>query len=126
MNGLYLLVLTEIGGDLEVKVIDEETWAWIFGPSGKPHPEDVSWEDPFVPKRQQDLIAKSDEALSGDDDTDGLAGVVWVTSGSYENDRAIFAHPAEGYGICFSIEEMQRAVAAKGDTILEEWHGMIY
>lgn len=127
-EGLYLLVLSGLG-EFEAKVVDAETWNWIFGPSGQPHSTDTSWEDPFVPARQRKLIEEDCRFVLGDtlDEPDeGLSGCIRITSGSYENDRALFAVPAEGHEAYSSIEEMREAVAAAGDTILEEWHGVIY
>ncbi len=113
---VYLLVLTG-QGDTEIRVVDQETWDWIFGPSGQPEGES-GWEDPHVPAYQR---RKSREEEGEEND-------FYLTSGSWQNDRALHAYSSERYDAetFDGIKDVLKVIKKKGDTIAEEFHGCIY
>lgn len=112
-------------GDVDMRVVDRETWEWIFGPSGRPGTAGT-WVDPFVPaaqlKRRQEWQAENSEFADGP---------LRITSGSWTNDRALACYglPAyddvSGYGDDTEAEIRQRAVRL-GDTVVDVWEGCIY
>jgi len=121
------LVLLEGGGDLEAKIVDEETFAWITSPT---MPEGLnqasSIEDPEVPPSQINKRAAHD-ALDADDASWGIkTEPVRITRGSWDNDRALQAFSADGYETYLEARDAFAAVKAKGDEIVDEYHGCIY
>ena len=121
------LVLLEGGGDLDVKVVDEETFAWITSPT---MPEGLtsssSIEDPEVPPSQINKRAAQDK-LDADDASWGIKPApVRITRGSWDNDRALQALSADGYDMYSEVREAFAAVKLKGDEIVDEYHGCIY
>lgn len=127
---VYLLVLTG-QGDTEIKVVDKETWGWIFGPSGRPETGKSGWDDPFVPAYQREKILadrRENEGPSDEDDEEGDRDVIRITSGSWQNDRALLAYSSERYKAetYYSIESAMRAITNLGDAIVEEFDGYIY
>lgn len=134
---IYILAL-EGGGDLITKVVNEEAWNWIFGPSGRP-PGESSWTDPFVPASQMTLIEKNHAEIDvqlKQYDFNVAPPLprpiqVQITSGSWENDRALWAKTIPEYAEVDpydeDAEEKIQAIATKrGDAIIETWEGYIY
>ena len=121
------LVLLEGGGDLEAKIVDEETFAWITSPT---MPEGLnrssSIEDPEVPPSQINKRVAHD-ALDADDASWGIkTEPVRLTRGSWDNDRALQAFSADGYEVYLEARDAFAAVKSKGDEIVDEYHGCIY
>lgn len=99
---LYIIELSG-QGDREIKFVSEEAYNWIVDtPSGQPTPREVgpsifgnsrtesvtSWDDPHVPESvENDIIV-----WYQGDTYDG----VWLSSGSWVNDRALAAPPYKG------------------------------
>jgi len=117
---VYLVTL-EGGGDRYIKVVDQETYDWITSDDmGRPEGEDnsSSWEDQLVPASQ---IAKMKKQRGEDYEP------VSITSGSWDNDRAIAALSADGYDDDYdSIKEALRDIKKKGDEMEDEYHGCMY
>ena len=68
-------------GDFEEKFVDQEAWDWITSQDPGQLPSDAgesSWEDQIVPDAVRQEIKKE---YGGEE--------IMVTSGSWENDRAI-------------------------------------
>ncbi len=112
---LHLLTLVGIG-DLEFKLVDQETWDYIFSPRpnfGKTH---GFLETP--PKNIQVAM----KAAGRDEDT------VYVTSGSCENDRALsvsFLVAGEDAQF-FHMKELHAFMKKHDIEIDREWEGGIY
>jgi hypothetical protein len=107
---VFLVVLTG-QGDIEVKVIDKDTWDWLNGPSGRPDGKS-SWLDPFVPATQLALQPEK--------------GYWNLTSGSWENDRALLLNSTGAYKTYWSRREALAAIRRMGDTVVDEYEGFIY
>jgi hypothetical protein len=117
---VYLVTLTG-GGDTYRKIVDEETFNWICSDDpGQPEgtSEDAySWIDQLVPASQLTKMKADDEDFAGVD----------LSSGSWENDRAIFAYPADGYlDDYFSTKEVMQAIKNHGDELEDEYEGYMY
>ena len=115
---VYVLIL-QGGGDTEIKAVDQETWDWIHGPSGQPKDNRTGWEDPFVPKSQE-VLQRKDENWP-----------VNLTSGSYTNDRALYAYSIPAYESVIdnshkAITKLNAFALKRGDEIAETWEGYIY
>lgn len=117
---VYLVTL-EGGGDLYVKVVDQETFDWITSddpgiPEAESDDDDgvTLWEDQTVPPSQ---VAKL-KAI-GD-------YPVEITSGSWENDRAIAAQPADGYDTYDTVAEALKAIRRNKAELEDEYHGGMY
>ncbi len=77
-----------------------------------------SWEDQLVPASQIEKMKKE----QGDD-----YEPVTITSGSWDNDRAVAALSADGYESTYdTIKEVLRDIKEKGDEMEDEYHGCIY
>jgi hypothetical protein len=106
-------------GDIMVKVVSEETFAWL---SSAPHfggdDNSALEEEGQVPERQLEKLRDED------DDFDG----VYITSGSWENDRALSAvSDVEGYKSSYlDLTEALKAVKDRDDTVVDTYEGMIY
>ncbi len=86
MKRVYLIRL-EGGGDVDEKFVDEEAWNWIISDDMGQRSEDAgesSWEDQLVPDSVMKEIAKEYKRC-------GMTAEpgVTLTSGSWENDRAL-------------------------------------
>lgn len=109
-RSLYLLTMSG-QGDTDIKIVDKETWDWIFSDFTG------DGEDPNVPQSQIKL--RSEQY----DDED----IVSITSGSYENDRALQCCSVKPYKYSYdSARQALSAVKKNGDKIVDEWTGYIY
>lgn len=105
---IYLIVL-EGQGDVTITPVDQETWDWLF----KVPPDfknKSSMKDPDVPASQQ---AKGNNHVS-------------ITRGSWENDRALAALPADGYTTYYTVRSAMTALKNNNDTLVDEYQGCIY
>jgi len=97
MKKAYIVKLIDADGDTLYKLVDQETWDWIYSDVEKPEPKiksflgfsrthDVgSWDDKSCPQSIRDRIEKNCDLNSCDFDG------VEITAGSPYNDRAIQA-----------------------------------
>lgn len=112
---VYLLTL-QGAGDTEATVVDEETFAWVTSEDpGRPDNQSEeflsSWPDQLVP---ESALNRMDERPI-------------LTSGSWQNDRALCAPAAEGYKEVFwTVKEATDAIKERGDEIAGSWEGHIY
>ena len=120
---VYLIVL-EGGGDLEIKVVDEETFKWVtsddMGKADPPKKGDsrYHWEDQLVPKSQ---IKKMKTEYGA------YYEPLTITSGSWDNDRAVAARCADGYSeYMYTIKDTFQTIQQKGDVLVDEYRGYIY
>lgn len=125
MINVYKIYL-EGGGDIEIKFVDKEVWDWINNPdSGNRLNEgdsEYSWEDQTCPPNVKAAIWQ----FFGEESNFQID----VTSGSWENDRALLAPPITIHGrqlyffseteIDFTDEEW------KNINIVDTYHGYIY
>lgn len=117
---IYLLILSG-QGDLEIKVVDKETYEWVTSSDlGRPqgYVNKYSWEDQLVPASQ---IAKRKEDQGED------YYPVSLSFGSWDNDRAIAAMPIDGYAHHYSsVLALIEQINHRGDYIADEYVGCIY
>ena len=99
------------GEDTYVKLVDKETFDWLSSDPGRPEGKS-SWVDPNVPPAVLARIKK----VHGDE--------VRITSGSWENDRAIFAEAV--YGNCDSLKEAFELVRRKNYKVMDTFEGCMY
>lgn len=119
MANVYLLLL-EGQGDLVVTVVDKETFDWVTSDDLGRRPEDAGrthWDDQLVPASQ---IAKM-KADEGE-----AYQPVWITIGSWDNDRALAAKPADGYKQYSRVTDAMKAIKKRGDKLVDEFAGCIY
>ena len=128
-NKMYI-VLLEGGGDIYIKVVDKETFDWICSDDpGQPadYDDDTSWVDQLVPASQ---FAKMKAEWDRDADkpwrTPGAEFELRLSRGSWDNDRAIWAKPADGYSEYDTIKEAVKAIANNGDVFEDEYQGCYY
>jgi hypothetical protein len=117
---LYLLNLSG-GGDTQLTLVDKETWEWI----GSPWPFGANSDggvDPNTPTRIT-TIRETDDPGNGD---------VFITSGSWENDRALVAslcgaefngQPIETFR---TVKALNKFMKDNDIEIEEEYEGYIY
>lgn len=120
MASVYLIVLTG-QGDVEVKVVDKETFDWVTSTNpGRREIGDArgsSWIDALVPESQKPKILK-EYGREGRE--------VRLTSGSWQNDRMISARPADGYESYDRLADALKAVKKAGDEVEDTVEGCIY
>lgn len=113
---IYLITL-EGQGDIYIKPVDEETFNWVTSnDEGRPAgaENESGWEDQLVPASQRTKME-----AAGD-------WPVEITLGSYDNDRALFAHPSGDYDTYYTLKEAFKAIRQHGDEVVDEYHGYIY
>lgn len=126
------IVLLEGGGDIYIKVVDEETFNWICSDDpGQPadYDDDTSWVDQIVPAAElarQKVAWEEHEALWHVNGKGAKFEGIRLSRGSWENDRAIFALPAVGYNQYDTIKEAMRAIKDHGDEFEDEYQGCMY
>ncbi len=117
--GVYLIVL-QGGGDTYAKVVDEETYNWVTSDDmGQPQDmeDENCWEDQLVPASQVTKL----KALG-----DGDAYPLMITSGSWENDRAIAARCMDGYEECDTVAEALDDIRRNGHKLVDQYNGCMY
>ena len=121
----YLLVL-QGQGDVEAKLVDQETWDWIHSDPERPPDNPSVWEDPNVPEALRARISK--ERNQGLPEACQERGIS-ISSGSWQNDRAVQA-PAlsvdEKEMAFWNISEAFKTAKALSLDILDSYHGYIY
>tara|TARA_Y100000310_G_scaffold332047_1_gene406838 strand:- start:10867 stop:11238 length:372 start_codon:yes stop_codon:yes gene_type:complete len=123
MINVYKIYL-EGGGDIEIKFVDKEVWDWINNPdSGNRLNEgdsEYSWEDQTCPPNVKADIWQFFR--------DGSP--IEVTSGSWENDRALLAPPLtikDRQMYFFSETEIDFTDEEWNDiNIVDTYYGYIY
>lgn len=108
-NKRYLVILSG-GGDTSIALIDQQGWDWIHS---DPQPYG-SWKEAVPGSNPEDF-----------DENDGTNGVVSVTCGSYDNDRAM----AFGLTMCGgwdSVRDVMEHCINEGLEIVDEYHGYLY
>lgn len=140
---MYVLILTDGGGDKTIKVIDEETWNWVTSSDpGQPanfNPErdGYAWYDPLVPASQIEKIKKecpidpSDFAEMTEEERKENPYDYehpQLSTGSWENDRLIYCMSADGFEDCYfeTVREAGRAIRKNGHIFADELHGVMY
>lgn len=116
---VYIVYLSG-NGDVDIKVVDKETYDWINNnekglPPGKKNPS--GWKDSLVPQSQLVLMKEQD----GNDFEHPI-----VTSGSYQNDRALYAVSTRGYTTYSNLKKAMDGITEKGDVLIETYSGLIY
>lgn len=131
---LYLLTMSG-QGDTHTKLVTENIWKWVFSGdmTGKP-PDKNGWRDPTTPPSVRAALLEEQRKENKhwpDDRTrlpeDGLAD---VTTGSLDNDRALYACGDEvlfdAYAGEETIEDAREWAKKHGHVIVDEWEGYIY
>lgn len=127
-NKVYLVVLSG-GGDTYIKIVDEETWNWITSDDMGQAPADEdesSWEDQIVPPSQIAKMKANHEKYTKKWGVNDQFYPLQITSGSWENDRALAAMPADGYDNYDSFKEAMTAIKDNGDIFEDEYEGYFY
>lgn len=107
MTKMFLISLSG-QGDVDLKLVTKEVWDWILTPfNGK-----SSGYSEVVPKEVQDEMIKHN----------GSVDEVFVSIGSYENDRALQAPGISFWG----HKELIEYVKNNNIEIVEEFEGYIY
>ncbi|MBK9497458.1 MAG: hypothetical protein IPO08_23630 [Xanthomonadales bacterium] len=108
---VYLIVLTG-QGDTYIKVVERSVFQWLHKiPKNK---TDSSWLDEDVPERIQDTLAVT-----------GRTGIR-LTSGSWENDRALHAISVPPYTTYYTLLSAYKAIDRHRGRIVREYHGQVY
>ena len=121
-NKVYLVILSG-GGDTYIKVVDQETFDWICSDDmGLPENYDPmnggSWEDQLVPVSQVAKMKMEQEEYE--------CYPLTITRGSWDNDRAIAACPADEYDSYDTVTEATKAIQKHGDVLEDEYQGCMY
>lgn len=136
MKKAYIVKLSDMDNDILTKFVDQETWDWVnLRDSGRPNSKTYSWEDTLCPSSVVESIRKY--RLLNDPDPDPEDGddiKVFISSGSWENDRAIMAPPLGGtldfefYGNTKTLlKKIKEAKSMGYEVDLEnEYSGLIY
>ena len=114
-NKQRVYVITLSGqGDIYIKLVDKETWDWIFSPWAPPKKNDVAYVDTTCPpKVLARMVAEDEEAEP------------YITRGSYENDRALRVEPVYGPTF-FSVVEAMNYPSKNKLKIIDSWEGYVY
>jgi len=144
MKKAYIVKLIDGDNDTIMKLVDQETWDWIMAnKSGQPAETKITkfkffttgkissrWNDTLCPDSIRERIKREQE--SNDSDFDG----VWITQGSWRNDRAILAPVLEDNYSDFScyytttsevIKMINTAKEKEYDVDMEnEYQGVMY
>jgi hypothetical protein len=108
---LYLVVL-EGGGDIQVSLVNKAVWDWIDLPFDS---QEYGYYEAVPP-------AVLDEAKRHDTESYFKDGTMRVTSGSYDNDRAMFA-PGRRFD---EVDEAHEYAKANMVDIVDTYEGYIY
>ena len=114
MQEVYMIYLSG-QGDVDIKLVDKETFDWLSAPSGQPKPFESSWEDPNVPAAVKERIFKD----LPDDERE-----IRITFGSWHNDRAIFAQSV--YGDFDDLTSAIQFIQERGYKLVDTFEGGIY
>ena len=126
---MYLVIL-EGGGDIYIKVVDQETFDWICSDDmGQPadYDDDTSWVDQIVPASQlSKMKADWDKDVDKPWRIKGAEFEFRISRGSWDNDRAIAAFPADSYDTYDTVRDATRAIQKHGDVFEDEYQGCMY
>lgn len=106
---MYIIALSG-QGDTYVKVVDKTTYDWIVGPVGTESNSKGEWKDTLCPQVQLDLMRSAP----------------MITSGSWENDRALSCESTDGYEQYSSITAAVKAIKKKRHKLAGDYEGFIY
>jgi len=113
---VYLIVLNN-GVDEQCCMVDEETMNWVKSP----RPEFQFCHEALPPNLLQ-VYAENDDGWDDEPVTEA-----YVTSGSWENDRALFCRSIpEHYDETSDLETILEHFQQAGDTIVGAYVGSIY
>jgi hypothetical protein len=101
-------------GDTYIKIVDKETWDWIFSPWAPPTLNCSNYNDNTCPNAVLVRMRK--------DDPDADA---FITRGTWENDRALLVQPVYG-DLFFSVSDAMNYAMKHKFNIVESWEGCIY
>jgi hypothetical protein len=130
MSALYMIVL-EGGGDVIVKLVDQETYDWLDSPRPKMIENsalDKSCPEAVRQRAYQEYVAAEshwpDEQVKPYEE-------YWpyVTSGSCENDRALWVPASEVAGAKLDFSDVADATnwcVEHGIKVNGSWNGCIY
>lgn len=127
----FFMIVLEGGGDVTVKIVDEETFDWLDSP--RPKMVDYGAEDKSCPESVRQRAYK--EYLEAESRWPSRKTKPYedfwpdVTSGSCENDRALFvaALTIDGEQLEFdTVSEAANWCVEHGVKIAESWEGYIY
>jgi hypothetical protein len=92
--------------------------------------DESSWIDQLVPASQVEKMKVEHEKYImkwaiGDAKVDAFHPLQ-LSRGSWDNDRAIAACPADGYDTYETVTEATRAIQKHGDVLEDEYQGYMY
>lgn len=105
-------------GDVEIKIVGKETFEWLSSTPQFPR-DSNSYYDETAPQEQVDALHDEDPEQETS---------VYITTGSWENDRALAARTILRYAgasydsMADAIEEIRK----KGDRLVDTFSGCIY
>lgn len=114
---IYLVLL--IGqGDIQITVLDEEAWNWLWSPMGTEMPETV----------KKKLRSYREKEYGPGEFSEDEIEVIYETSGSYVNDRALsLPSTVDGYKNAYcSLADFVKKIQETGDEVEDTWEGCIY
>jgi hypothetical protein len=89
--------------------------------------DESSWIDQLVPASQvaKMKVEHAETFKKGWCSNEEFGGLD-LTRGSWDNDRAIAACPADGYDTYSSVKEALQAIKKQGDELEDEYNGCMY
>ena len=112
------MIMTTGQGDTFVKLVDKETWDWIFSPWAPPQAEMSAYQDTACPPSVVARWRKEQTNVEEDE-------FPYITHGSYENDRALQAQPVYGTTF-FSAGLAIKYIARHNCKVVDSYEGYIY
>lgn len=127
MKKVYLIHL-EGQGDIDEKFVTEEAWNWVTSNDpGLPadHDGSTAWEDQLIPEPVKEIIRADHVKWNCDADAEESFN---ITSGSWENDRALMCPPDAGVDMdALDWGALRDSLAAQGfEYTGETYDGCIY
>ena len=128
MKDMYL-VSCEGQGDTQCIIVDKEAWDYLHS-DAPTFVDNSATEIPPLGVRQAILMESQNSIYKSSGDPKTIEGVViWVTSGSYINDRALAMRSSIINGNTVDFIDMQDAkqfVIDNNINIVDEYEGYIY
>lgn len=115
MADVYLIALAD-RKDTYYRITNKEVFDWLSKPPSFP-PGLHSFLDPEEPAALAELHEE--------EEAEGYEGV-YITRGSWENDRAMAVRSINPYKTYFSAKAALEAIEAQGDKLVDEYHGLMY
>lgn len=120
---VYAIVCAGMG-DTQVTVVSKSTMDWVMSTdNGKRDQEGFAWDDMAIPDDVLEAWKASERGLDAAEDGEDRPR---LTSGSWQNDRAITAPPLEGYETYWSVAEAMEAISGNGDQLGGTYEGALY